>query len=751
LSDFQPVGLGIKEDEAFQRIREAKSEVTGLFDAFEENFDASDRQIQSWRKVLDRIDIDPTNKVVRVSVVGAVKAGKSTFGNYFLGEDLLRRGAGVITAVVTRVLSGTGLQAKLRLKGLKEVQHEVLDALQMLDPAEERFSFQKFRFDRGEDRAQVRSFLAEISSREESSDELMGQSSLLRAYLDGFEELQDILKAEESEIQLVGEEVTSHRDFVGRESRAIYLREALLTVPVKRLPRGVEIGDCQGTDSANPAHLAAVLEYLLESHFVIYLISSRTGIREADVKLIQALKSLQLSNHVFFVFNLDIGEHEGKSSVIQQIQRNESELRALGLGSNVYAFSVLYHLFNQMDERRLSGKDKLRMALWEEDQELIAFSAENEAGFRRDFDNLIDKERYELQINKANAALSGLTRGMKEFLEFRETMVGKSKAEMEESARALRTKQSSIRDTPGVVRNALDGIKVKMNGDIRRDVDQFFDSTFGTPVTTMLSLISSFDPGVETSETTSGVSRSLVVFYRKLAETLQRHVQEVFNLKLIEFAKKRVAGIREEYLRGIGSYLQVLDQLFENYAREMKAVAPGFSSRSFQSAPTSSSTEWKPKIFNPAFHFHVKARAEVFLRIGWGKTSEGVRVLARKILKKDPGEQRDRLSKIELSGQGVIRKCIEEELLAQLSDYRENLKYGFFLKASDMISDELFKEIEQYIEENLLDFTQMEDLIRSEGEGKSEEAAVISRLSERVGAVERLLPAGDFRRGSEEK
>ena len=751
MSGFEPVRSGMSEDEAFQRIREAKSKIDELTDAFEESFGASDRQVQSWKKTLERIDVDPANKIVRISVVGAVKAGKSTFGNYFLGDDLLRRGAGVITAVVTRVLSGERLRAELKLKGLKQVQDEVLDALGILDPSEERFSSRTFRLDRAEDRAQVRAFLSEMTGLGEMSDDLIRQSTLLRAYLDGFEELKDILKADESEIRLEGEEVTGHRDFVGRETRAIYLKEALLTVPVKKLPRGVEIGDCQGSDSANPAHLAAVLEYLLESHFVIYLISSRTGVREADVKLIQALKSLQLSNQVFFLFNLDLGEHEGRSSVVQQIQRNESDLRSLGLGSDVYAFSVLYHLFSELESSRLSGKDELRMALWKEDLELIALSEENEARFRRDFENLIEKERYELQINKANTALSGLLRTMKEFLEFRGTLVGKSKSEMEESARVLKARQSSIRDTPGVVRNALDGVKSKLNGEIKRDVDQFFDGKFGAPVIAMLSLIDTFDPRMDTLEASSGVSRSLVVFYRKLSESLQRHVQEEFNLKLIEFAKKRVTRIREEYFRQIGSYIEVLDQLFENYAQEMKVLAPGFVSRSFQAAAPSRSRDWKPKIFNPEFHFHAKARAEVFLRIGWGKTFEGVRTLTRKIMKKDAGEEQDRLNNLILSGQGVIRKCLREELLEQLSDYRENLKYGFFLKASEMIADEIYKEVEQYIEENLLDLTQMEDLIRSEGQGKSEEAAVIERLSEEVASAGALLPVIDFHKEPEGK
>ena len=41
-------------------------------------------------------------------MVGAVKSGKSTMINALVGQDLLRRGAGILTAMITRVQPGPG-------------------------------------------------------------------------------------------------------------------------------------------------------------------------------------------------------------------------------------------------------------------------------------------------------------------------------------------------------------------------------------------------------------------------------------------------------------------------------------------------------------------------------------------------------------------------------------------------------------------------------------------------------------------
>ncbi len=42
----------------------------------------------------------------RLAMVGAVKSGKSTMINALVGQDLLRRGAGILTAMITRVQPG---------------------------------------------------------------------------------------------------------------------------------------------------------------------------------------------------------------------------------------------------------------------------------------------------------------------------------------------------------------------------------------------------------------------------------------------------------------------------------------------------------------------------------------------------------------------------------------------------------------------------------------------------------------------
>ena len=61
-----------------------------------------------WEKICLNISHPISDDRVCVAVVGSIKSGKSTFINAFLKGDYLKRGAGVVTSIVTRVRKGQG-------------------------------------------------------------------------------------------------------------------------------------------------------------------------------------------------------------------------------------------------------------------------------------------------------------------------------------------------------------------------------------------------------------------------------------------------------------------------------------------------------------------------------------------------------------------------------------------------------------------------------------------------------------------
>ena len=73
----------------------------------------AESSFNDWEKTCRGLPIQISEDIIRVAVVGPIKSGKSTFLNSMLKGDYLKRGAGVVTSIVTRVRSGDRLRAHL--------------------------------------------------------------------------------------------------------------------------------------------------------------------------------------------------------------------------------------------------------------------------------------------------------------------------------------------------------------------------------------------------------------------------------------------------------------------------------------------------------------------------------------------------------------------------------------------------------------------------------------------------------------
>ena len=89
-------------------ILELNQEVSELFRTARSIPGLADHNFGDWEKTCESLPAQMEEDLVRVAVVGAIKSGKSTFLNSLLHGDFLKRGAGVVTSIVTRVRAGGG-------------------------------------------------------------------------------------------------------------------------------------------------------------------------------------------------------------------------------------------------------------------------------------------------------------------------------------------------------------------------------------------------------------------------------------------------------------------------------------------------------------------------------------------------------------------------------------------------------------------------------------------------------------------
>ncbi len=110
-------------------LENLRETLEALTDDLSPLFREDSAQVNSWRRSLEAVSESLLDQTLRIAVVGPVKSGKSTFINALQGRDLLRRGAGIITAFITRVRAGSEEKGWVEIKSWEEINGEVNQAL----------------------------------------------------------------------------------------------------------------------------------------------------------------------------------------------------------------------------------------------------------------------------------------------------------------------------------------------------------------------------------------------------------------------------------------------------------------------------------------------------------------------------------------------------------------------------------------------------------------------------------------------
>ncbi len=234
-------------------------DVTMLFSTAKSIPGMADFSFGEWETACDQLPRRLNEDIIRVAIVGPIKSGKSTFLNSIFKGEFVKRGAGVITSIVTRVRNGEHLRAKLFFKSWDEINAEMEQALVLFPSENWRSENSRFDIRQSKDRHDLKQALGELSA-----DQLITRSTrninnvLLTSYLKGYDAVPPLLSAENA-IQLYeNDRFADHKAFVGNETLAVYLKDVLLDINTGGVKPNIEIADCQGSDSSNPLHLAMI-------------------------------------------------------------------------------------------------------------------------------------------------------------------------------------------------------------------------------------------------------------------------------------------------------------------------------------------------------------------------------------------------------------------------------------------------------------------------------------------------------------
>lgn len=738
--NFQFPGNGYKDT-----LRQNIQTLSALVVELATLFPAGKAQAEHWHQVLENVSAHLDEDRCRIAVVGTVKSGKSTLINALLGQDVLKRGAGIITAMITRIEPGPEPHVCLVFKDWEEINGEINRALSFFPSPLILEKPAPLDLRRREDRDLLVQVLAQVDK-----DKLLSQDSLdqnyvlLSSYLEGYPRLAAQLAGRDKRLELTGGDLAVHQELVGNEAEAVYLKDVLLSLPFPWPVQGLELGDCQGSDSPIPQHLAQVQNYLLKSDLLLYVVSSRVGLRQADFRFLADIKRMRLGEQTLIVLNLDLGEHEDRPEVAGLLARLERELGVFQASVPVFAFSALELLLRRLRAQgtSLSPREESKLATWENEPELTAFSRQEAERFESELQRLVSTRQSRLLLSGSLGQILAVAQGIKEAARLQHDFLGQDLEAIQQGESRLAERRQPLEGVLRSLGQALQGTAQELKLTLRRQIDSFFDPRYGEVGPSIFQFIERYQEDLERlklSDNLSGFMPALYMLHQNFQQRLMAFLTEEINLRILEFVKRQEEWLRAE-LHRVGTPLLVsLQDALTLYYQEMAALGIAAPVPTLPALSWSVPTELRPSLFSLELTLSWKLRGEALLRLGVNLVTRTLARLQRLWSKKPPAQPRERLRSSLAKALEVIKAQTQEETQRYLIDYAEGLKFRYFFPLLDHLVSEQERGLRAALGSLLVNLDGLKEAIQQQEDRKEEWRQRLQGVIQQESEVEHTL------------
>ena len=641
---------------------------------------------EDWSRSCQTLKRQLSEETLRIAVVGAIKSGKSTFLNALLGGDYLKRGAGVVTSIVTRIRAGKHPKARLIFKSWGEANREIVAALALIPAGNKLADKDQFDIRDTERRTALRSLLDSLPVEQQVSQGARNlNTALLTCYSNGYDRIRDFLSTENAERILDDGDWHDHWRFVSDDALAVYLKDLQLELVSRNLDSDTEFADCQGSDSPNPLHLAMIQDYLQQAHLIIYVISSRTGVREADIKFLSIIRKMGLIENLLFVVNTDISEHESVNDLQTLAGRVSGELGLIASAPELYTFSALYRLFGEIRES-LTEKDQLRLAQWDKQREIVGFSKAEQQRFTRDLEQRLVRKRYQLMLKSQIERHGVILAGVSDWIGINRELLSRSDGDARLIADGIAQQQERISQIKTVVATTIAGAVPKIKKELTTDVNRFFEFPSGACASQTIGFVRDYRVDFtqfQQSLQDNGFLNTLYLVFQEFKLALDTTMTNVVYPEIVQFVRREEEKIQHH----IAAIFQPYEGIVDQGLSELRNVLNGFDidrrpDRHFrpQDLPSVAAVKESAGLKLPplvAFlGYSTQIKTEAFISLGFFSVTKFFKTVFKR---KETGPKGSHVKALQKSVRRM-KRLTEDSLQFQFKDYRENLKFTYLFR-----------------------------------------------------------------------
>ncbi|MFH1980242.1 MAG: dynamin family protein [Pseudomonadota bacterium] len=730
--------------DSFQSPKSTLTAAAGRFSALLENAAGAgipaDRRCEAWRTYCDELPRLLDEDIVRVAVVGSIKSGKSTFANSLFRADHLKRGAGVVTSIVTRVRGDKKLKAVLYFKTWEEINAEIAQAMVLLPTLERSSEEAPFDIRNDRDRKALAHAIAALDA-----DLLMREGErnlhtvLISLYLQGYERVTAFMPASEKILIFNAKRFSEHRQFVADDTLAVYLRDLEIRLDADGLDPSIEIADCQGSDSPNPLHLSMIQDYLDLAHLLVYVISSRTGLRRADLRFLTMIQKMGIMENVLFVLNCDFSEHDSLDGLTAVRAKVLQELSLMVPAPEVYTFSSLYTLYRSIRDD-LSEKEARRLAHWEAESELIDFSNDQRSQFMSRFTAALEIERYSLLMKNPVERMTVMSAAALNWSETQEELLTNDASSTGGLLQRLRDQQQRIGQIHSLVKSTFNGAVTKLKGDQKTAIDRFFYSGDHDLISRVVGFIDGYSVGFHNYEdklAASGFASALYLVFQDFRQALDLYITETIHPEVVRFTRSLEKGIIDHLMSVAEPFQAMVMGMVEESSKSI-------SSASNATAPLGDHPLERPDIqaikrvsglsLPPAgttLRYSAIIKTEAIARLGFYRVVKWFKTVLKKPLR---NAREDEMAALQ-DGVRRIKRETEKSIRFHFKSYRENIKFQYISKLIDAVAAHMNLMLNERFDAFGTDLVAIETLVTRTGVDRD---AVLTTLKEISAGMEEI-------------
>ena len=707
----------------------------------------SEDAVTQWEKSYRQLLFQLTSEKLRMAVVGPIKSGKSTFLNALLNDDYLNRGAGVITSIVTRIRHGEKLKGILHFKSWEEINEEISQAMVLLPNRKSVENEPEFDIQTSRSRKYLQEVLNRLNPEQFINQGIRDANTvLLNCFLKGYDDIHPIHNPDSRMIEYSGDNFKEHRRFVGNDALSVYLKDVLLEIDTSDLDNDVELADCQGSDSSNPLHMAMIQDYLQWIHLTIYVISSRIGLRQADIRFLSMIRKMGIIENVIFVVNCDISEHETIEDLDKIVINIREELNSFHPDPEIYVFSALYELFQSI-ENTLPEIDSLRLKQWQIQAEIVRFTHQQFSRFQHGLKQKLSDKRAVLMLKNPIERFGVILSAITDAVGIHNEILGRDEESAHEFIETMSKQVQQIEQIQTMVQSTLNGATSRLKGTISKDVHHFFDTQSGAAFRYLIDFIRNYQVDMEKYSEgleETGFLNTLYMVYQEFKQAVEAAVTEKVNPEIFRFVRKTEQEIYDELRTIAESYTDIVENGLEMAAKTLTqlGVSDDAVSRHTQIQPLDIDSVKKmndltPPALVPLTRYSAIIKTEAVIHYGIHNLAN---MAGKLISKKQATSQRNAVRALQ-KGVERMKRLAETSIREQSKNYRENLKFHYLYKLIDTASQQLSDVLLDRFRGYSTDLTAMRKIIETHHDDKHQTIQQLGDIRVKIHQIENQIDA----------